>query len=61
MNAHRCTALCVTAFAIEYRHRPLDEQLNSGIRQIELDIRSRRLYTVNTTQDRLYGSEKDSK
>jgi hypothetical protein len=24
--------------AFEYRHRPLDEQLNSGIRQIELDI-----------------------
>jgi Phosphoinositide phospholipase C, Ca2+-dependent len=91
MNAHRSTALCVTAFAMglqtfaysqtasentirmnqiqvigshnsyhvgiapseskllqeknlklyqafEYRHRPLDEQLNSGIRQIELDI-----------------------
>jgi hypothetical protein len=24
--------------AFEYRHRPLDQQLNSGIRQIELDI-----------------------
>jgi hypothetical protein len=24
--------------ALEYRHRPLDEQLNSGVRQIELDI-----------------------
>ncbi len=24
--------------ALEYRHRPLDEQLSSGVRQIELDI-----------------------
>jgi hypothetical protein len=24
--------------ALEYRHRPLDQQLNSGVRQIELDI-----------------------
>ena len=24
--------------ALEYRHRPLDEQLNAGIRQIELDV-----------------------
>jgi len=24
--------------AFEYRHRPLDQQLNSGVRQIELDI-----------------------
>ena len=24
--------------ALEYRHRPLDEQLTSGVRQIELDI-----------------------
>jgi hypothetical protein len=24
--------------ALEYRHRPLDEQLNGGVRQIELDI-----------------------
>jgi hypothetical protein len=24
--------------ALEYRHRPLDEQLDSGVRQIELDI-----------------------
>jgi Phosphoinositide phospholipase C, Ca2+-dependent len=24
--------------SLEYRHRPLDEQLNSGVRQIELDI-----------------------
>jgi hypothetical protein len=24
--------------AFEYRHRPLDQQLDSGIRQIELDI-----------------------
>ncbi len=24
--------------ALEYRHRPLDEQLNAGVRQIELDI-----------------------
>ncbi len=24
--------------ALEYRHRPLDQQLNAGIRQIELDI-----------------------
>jgi len=24
--------------ALEYRHRPLDQQLTSGVRQIELDI-----------------------
>src|SRR5580698_1969216 len=24
--------------ALEYRHRPLDQQLNAGVRQIELDI-----------------------
>ena len=24
--------------ALEYRHRPLDDQLSAGVRQIELDI-----------------------